>query len=198
MGVLKVWAAPACNNPVFAEIVPPHLRNLIYAFDRCFEGAVAACATPFVGLLAEKIFGFTVRTHSGLEAPVPPPSLRYWLKRFLVLRCAITHAVCGRTSPVPPPLLGFWLKTFWFHGAQMLILFVLGCPCAVPFVGLLAEQIFGFKVYHNSKMLRLQMTEQTFSVLVRDHSYCCGLESHPVPFLCQSASRKRCLDLCCV
>ena len=60
MGVLKVWAAPACNNPVFAEIVPPHLRNMIYAFDRCFEGAVAACATPFVGLLAERIFGFTV------------------------------------------------------------------------------------------------------------------------------------------
>ena len=64
MGVLKVWAAPACNNPVFAEIVPPHLRNLIYAFDRCFEGALAACATPFVGLLAESVFGFTVCNHS--------------------------------------------------------------------------------------------------------------------------------------
>lgn len=64
MGVLKVWAAPACNNPVFAEIVPPHLRNLIYAFDRCFEGAVAACATPFVGLLAERFFGFRVCNHS--------------------------------------------------------------------------------------------------------------------------------------
>ena len=34
-GLLHVWAAPACNNPVFAEIVPPHLRNLVYAFDRC-------------------------------------------------------------------------------------------------------------------------------------------------------------------
>lgn len=33
-GLLHVWAAPACNNPVFAEIVPPHLRNLVYAFDR--------------------------------------------------------------------------------------------------------------------------------------------------------------------
>lgn len=34
-GLMHVWAAPACNNPVFAEIVPPHLRNLVYAFDRC-------------------------------------------------------------------------------------------------------------------------------------------------------------------
>ncbi|KAL0030933.1 hypothetical protein WJX79_002316 [Trebouxia sp. C0005] len=59
MGVLKTWAAPACNNPVFAEIVPPHLRNMIYAFDRCFEGAIAACAAPLVGMLAEKMFGFT-------------------------------------------------------------------------------------------------------------------------------------------
>lgn len=34
-GLMHVWAAPACNNPVFAEIVPAHLRNLVYAFDRC-------------------------------------------------------------------------------------------------------------------------------------------------------------------
>ena len=60
LGLLKTWAAPACNNPIFAEIVPPHLRNMIYAFDRCFEGAIAACAAPLVGLLAEKMFGFTV------------------------------------------------------------------------------------------------------------------------------------------
>ncbi|PRW59549.1 MFS general substrate transporter [Chlorella sorokiniana] len=35
--LLKAWPAPACNNPVFAEIVPPAQRNLVYAFDRCFE-----------------------------------------------------------------------------------------------------------------------------------------------------------------
>lgn len=38
MGLLKSWSQPACNNPIFAEIVPPRYRNLIYAFDRCFEG----------------------------------------------------------------------------------------------------------------------------------------------------------------
>ncbi len=33
-GLLKSWAAPACNNPIFAEIVPAHLRTLVYSFDR--------------------------------------------------------------------------------------------------------------------------------------------------------------------
>ena len=60
MNCLGTWAAPACNNPAFAEIVPPHMRNMIFAFDRCFEGAVAACAAPLVGILAQKRFGFTV------------------------------------------------------------------------------------------------------------------------------------------
>ena len=36
--LLTAWPAPCCNNPAFAEIVPPAQRNLIYAFDRCFEG----------------------------------------------------------------------------------------------------------------------------------------------------------------
>jgi MFS family permease len=52
------WPAPCANNPIFAEIVPVRLRNLVYAFDRCFEGAVAAFATPFVGRLSERYFGF--------------------------------------------------------------------------------------------------------------------------------------------
>ena len=60
MNCLGTWAAPACNNPAFAEIVPPHMRNIIFAFDRCFEGAIAACAAPLVGTLAERQFGFTV------------------------------------------------------------------------------------------------------------------------------------------
>lgn len=42
MGLLISWAATACNNPIFAEIVPPHLRTLVYAFDRCLEGALSA------------------------------------------------------------------------------------------------------------------------------------------------------------
>jgi hypothetical protein len=61
MGATISWAAPACNNPIFAEIVPPELRNLVYAFDRSFEMAIAAMAAPLVGILAEQLFGFSVR-----------------------------------------------------------------------------------------------------------------------------------------
>lgn len=34
--------------------MPAHLRSTIYAFDRSFEGAVAACGAPLVGLIAER------------------------------------------------------------------------------------------------------------------------------------------------
>jgi hypothetical protein len=27
-------AGPCCNNPIFAEIVPQHMRTMVYAFDR--------------------------------------------------------------------------------------------------------------------------------------------------------------------
>ena len=57
--MLTAWPAPCANNPIFAEIVPPSHRNLVYSFDRCFEGAVAAFATPLVGLMSERIFGFS-------------------------------------------------------------------------------------------------------------------------------------------
>lgn len=46
------------NSAMFADIVPEQLRSTVYAFDRSFEGAVAACAAPLVGLVAERCFGF--------------------------------------------------------------------------------------------------------------------------------------------
>lgn len=36
-GLVNAWPAPACNNPIFAEIVPARSRTLVYAFDRSFE-----------------------------------------------------------------------------------------------------------------------------------------------------------------
>lgn len=40
------------NSAMFAEIVPEQKRSTVYAFDRSFEGAVAACAAPVVGELS--------------------------------------------------------------------------------------------------------------------------------------------------
>ena len=51
--------AHACV-PACAEVVPARLRTFIYAFDRSFEMAVAACAAPVVAKLAESYFGFDV------------------------------------------------------------------------------------------------------------------------------------------
>lgn len=61
MGLTITWCAPACNNPMFAEIVPSSKRTLIYAFDRSFEGAIAAMGAPLVGMMAE-FYGFRGNT----------------------------------------------------------------------------------------------------------------------------------------
>mmetsp|Transcript_16591 Transcript_16591/g.43015 ORF Transcript_16591/g.43015 Transcript_16591/m.43015 type:complete len:537 (+) Transcript_16591:330-1940(+) len=58
MGLTASWPAAACIGPVFSEIVPDHLRSMIYAYDRCMEVAIAACATPVVGLVAEHWYGY--------------------------------------------------------------------------------------------------------------------------------------------
>ena len=73
MGLLISWAAPACNNPIFAEIVPPHLRSMIYAFDRSFETAIAASAAPVVGLLAEHVFNWQVQVLQGHDPACKNP-----------------------------------------------------------------------------------------------------------------------------
>ncbi|CAD7698676.1 unnamed protein product [Ostreobium quekettii] len=56
-GLLISWAAPACNNPIFAEIVPAERRSVIYAFDRCLENAIASLANMWVGAASE-VYGF--------------------------------------------------------------------------------------------------------------------------------------------
>lgn len=57
-GLTISWCQACTNNPLFAEIVPSDLRTTVYAFDRAFEGAIAALAAPAVGLFAETLFGF--------------------------------------------------------------------------------------------------------------------------------------------
>ena len=39
------------RNP---QVVPEALRSRVYAFDRCFEGAVAAFSGPLVGIVAAR------------------------------------------------------------------------------------------------------------------------------------------------
>jgi MFS family permease len=63
-GALISWAAPACNSPMFGEIVPAQQRSIIYSFDRAFEGAMASMAAPLVGWIAERM-GFSTDDGDG-------------------------------------------------------------------------------------------------------------------------------------
>lgn len=58
-GLLISWAQPACNGPIFAEIVPKKKRTLVYAFDRCFEDALASPVIYLVGWAASALFGYS-------------------------------------------------------------------------------------------------------------------------------------------
>ncbi|CAD6220636.1 unnamed protein product [Miscanthus lutarioriparius] len=62
MGITISWCATSANNPMFAEVVPPKHRTMIYAFDRAFEGSFASLAAPAVGLVTEKIYGYDTKT----------------------------------------------------------------------------------------------------------------------------------------
>ena len=45
------------------QVVPESLRSSIYAFDRCFEGAISALSAPLVGLIAERWYHYTSAFH---------------------------------------------------------------------------------------------------------------------------------------
>ena len=45
------------------QVVPEGLRSSIYAFDRCFEGAISALSAPLVGLVAERWFHYKATFH---------------------------------------------------------------------------------------------------------------------------------------
>lgn len=85
--VLTAWPAPCCNNPIFAEIVPANQRNLVYSFDRCFEGAVAAFATPLVGYLSEAMFGFSGTSEVSGDAAVDAANAHALGNALVVFTC---------------------------------------------------------------------------------------------------------------
>ena len=45
------------------QVVPESLRSSIYAFDRCFEGAISALSAPLVGLIAERWYHYASAFH---------------------------------------------------------------------------------------------------------------------------------------
>ncbi|RCV11479.1 hypothetical protein SETIT_2G189000v2 [Setaria italica] len=59
MGMFISWNGPATNFPIFAEIVPERSRTSIYALDKSLEAALSSFAPPIVGILAQRVYGYT-------------------------------------------------------------------------------------------------------------------------------------------
>jgi predicted MFS family arabinose efflux permease len=91
--LLSSWAAPCFNNPAFAEVVPARSRTLVYSFDRAFEGAVAAFATPLVGRAAERAFGFSGAATPSGDAALDRANAAA-LGSALLAFCVVPWAIC--------------------------------------------------------------------------------------------------------
>nr|DAD40651.1 TPA_asm: hypothetical protein HUJ06_014974 [Nelumbo nucifera] len=91
MGLTISWCGTCANNPIFAEVVPPKHRTMIYAFDRAFEGSFSSFAAPIVGILAEKTYGYdpqSVNLVSGSSKEA------FALSRGLCSMMAVPFALC--------------------------------------------------------------------------------------------------------
>lgn len=91
MGITISWCATSANNPMFAEVVPPKHRTMIYAFDRAFEGSFASLAAPAVGLITEKIYGYDTKTVNLANGSAEGA---YALSRGLLTMMIVPFGVC--------------------------------------------------------------------------------------------------------
>ncbi|KAF8098971.1 hypothetical protein N665_0255s0046 [Sinapis alba] len=92
MGLTISWCGSAVNAPMFAEVVPPKHRTMIYAFDRAFEGSFSSFAAPLVGILSEKMFGYDSK---GID-PLKGSSVREAeaLSKGLLSMMAVPFGLC--------------------------------------------------------------------------------------------------------
>ncbi|CAH2076369.1 unnamed protein product [Thlaspi arvense] len=92
MGLTITWCGSAVNAPMFAEVVPPKHRTMIYAFDRAIEGSFSSFAAPLVGILSEKMFGYDSK---GID-PLKGSSVREAgaLSKGLLSMMAIPFGLC--------------------------------------------------------------------------------------------------------
>ncbi|XP_057530064.1 uncharacterized protein LOC130808627 isoform X2 [Amaranthus tricolor] len=92
MGLTISWNGAACNQPMFAEVVPAKHRTMIYSFDRAFEGSFSSFAAPLVGILSEKIYGYNPKSvHFGAGSTQEA----YALSRGLFTMMAVPFGLCA-------------------------------------------------------------------------------------------------------
>ncbi|KAB1210265.1 hypothetical protein CJ030_MR6G013340 [Morella rubra] len=96
IGFFTSWAAPATNNPIFAEIVPEKSRTSIYALDESFESMLASFAPATVGILAQNVYGYkpnVVGSSNSVEIETDRENAAALGKALYVAIC-IPSAIC--------------------------------------------------------------------------------------------------------
>ena len=113
--------------------MPDNLRSVIYAFDRSFEGAVAACGMPLVGELPCHMPCKPHQTHMIETLHGDATSM------CLTLVSLLLDAI----KSLRQPTYNFWFTNRWFWEGCLTSLNVSDshCPCA----GIIAEKGFNFE-----------------------------------------------------
>ncbi|KAJ4966496.1 hypothetical protein NE237_018345 [Protea cynaroides] len=92
MGLIISWCGNCANNPMFAEVVPPKHRTMIYAFDRALEGSFASFAAPIVGLISEKVYGYDPKSVNLVSGSTKEA---FALSRGLLSMMAVPFGLCS-------------------------------------------------------------------------------------------------------
>lgn len=90
--LLASWCDGGAKRPILSQIVAPHDRGSIFAWDTAFEHSCAALVgAPAVAVLAEQVFGYKLTP--GSDQPADPVKAAA-LGRAMVSVCTVPFAVC--------------------------------------------------------------------------------------------------------
>lgn len=91
--LLASWCDTGAKRPILSQIVAPHDRGSIFAWDTAFEHACAALlGAPVVALLATNVFGYELKA-PGADAAADPVKAEA-LGRAMMWVCTVPFAVC--------------------------------------------------------------------------------------------------------
>jgi MFS family permease len=114
LGLVSSWCGAGVNRPILSEVVPPSERASVMSWSIALEGASASClGAPLVGLLAERVFGYSSSSASAIDGHHNGDALASAMLTMSVVPWLIaspkfywpstTSAPAGPPSPPPPP-----------------------------------------------------------------------------------------------
>ena len=104
-GFAMSWTLAGTNAPIYAEIVPPAQRTLVYGMDAALEGSAGAFGAPIAGWMALHVFHYNTAAAgpgSGSGGDGCDPANAHSLGRAVVWTMMVPLAPGGGAICAPP------------------------------------------------------------------------------------------------